>query len=64
MNAPFHFDPASDAATTPLDQIDVSDPRLYQNDIYYSYFERLRREEPVTLPRERDVRLVLVGDKV
>jgi hypothetical protein len=45
MNAPFHFDPASDAATTPLDRIDVSDPRLYQNDIYYSYFERLGRED-------------------
>jgi cytochrome P450 len=30
-----------------LDQIDVSDPKLYQNDIYYPYFERLRREEPV-----------------
>jgi cytochrome P450 len=47
MNAPVHFDPASDAATTPLDLIDVSDPRLYQTDIYYPYFERLRREEPV-----------------
>jgi cytochrome P450 len=47
MNAPVHFDPASDAYTTPLDQIDVSDPRLFQEDIYYSYFERLRREDPV-----------------
>ncbi|WP_428537820.1 cytochrome P450 [Rhodopila sp.] len=47
MNAPIHFDPASDALTTPLDQIDVSDPRLYQDDVYYPYFERLRREDPV-----------------
>src|ERR1700749_3097667 len=47
MNAPVHFDPTSDAYTTPLDQIDVSDPRLYQQDIYYPYFERLRREAPV-----------------
>jgi hypothetical protein len=47
MNAPVHFDSASDAATAPLDLIDVSDPRLYQNDIYYPYFERLRREDPV-----------------
>ena len=47
MNAPVHFDPASDACTTPLDQIDVSDPRLYQDDIYHPYFERLRREDPV-----------------
>ena len=47
MNAPVHFDPASDAGTTPLDQIDVSDPRLFQDDIYHPYFERLRREDPV-----------------
>jgi cytochrome P450 len=47
MNAPVHFDPASDARATPLDQIDVSNPRLYQDDIYHPYFERLRREDPV-----------------
>ena len=47
MNAPVHFDPASDAYTTPLDQIDVSDPKLFQEDIYYPYFARLRREDPV-----------------
>ena len=47
MNAPVHFDPASDACSKPLDQIDVSDPRLYQDDIYHPYFERLRREDPV-----------------
>lgn len=47
MNAPIHFDPASDALTTPLDQIDVSDPRLFQDDVYYPYFARLRREDPV-----------------
>jgi cytochrome P450 len=47
MNAPVHLDPASDAFSMPLDQIDVSDPKLYQQDIYYPYFERLRREDPV-----------------
>jgi cytochrome P450 len=52
MNAPVHFDPASDAYTTPLDQIDVSDPRLFQDDIYYPYFERLRREAPVHYRRD------------
>jgi len=36
-----------DAASIPLDKIDVSDPQLYQDDTYYSYFERLRREDPV-----------------
>ena len=39
--------PPRTPTTTPLDQIDVSDPRLYQDDIYYPYFERLRREDPV-----------------
>jgi cytochrome P450 len=47
MNAPVHFDPVADAYTTPLDQIDVSDPRLFQDDVYYPYFERLRRDDPV-----------------
>jgi cytochrome P450 len=47
MNAPVHFEPSSDAFAMPLDQIDVSDPRLYQEDIYYPYFARLRREDPV-----------------
>src|SRR3954464_15076157 len=47
VNAPVHFDPVADAWSLPLDQIDVSNPRLYQDDIYYPYFERLRREDPV-----------------
>ena len=47
MNAPVHFDPASDAFNTPLDRLDVSNPRLFQDDIYHPYFERLRREDPV-----------------
>ncbi|MBV8869846.1 MAG: hypothetical protein JOY65_10575, partial [Acetobacteraceae bacterium] len=47
MNAPVQFDPVEDAASTPLDQIDVSDPRLYQDDIWQPYFARLRREAPV-----------------
>ncbi len=52
MNAPVHFDPASDAYTTPLDQIDVSNPRLFQDDVYHPYFERLRREDPVHYRRD------------
>src|SRR5689334_18617976 len=47
MNAPVHFDPTEEAYSLRLEQIDVSDPRLYQNDIWYPYFERLRREDPV-----------------
>ena len=52
MNAPVHFDPTSDAYATPLDQIDVSDPRLFQDDLYHPYFERLRREDPVHYRRD------------
>jgi len=36
-----------DAFSVPLEQIDVSDPQLYQDDTWYPYFERLRREDPV-----------------
>jgi len=44
MNAPVSID---DAWTTPLDQIDVSQPRLYQDDTWEGYFARLRRDDPV-----------------
>ncbi len=47
MNAPVNVDPREDAYALPLDKIDVSQPRLYQDDIWYPYFERLRREDPV-----------------
>jgi cytochrome P450 len=48
MNAPLDapFDEA-EVANIPLDAMDVSDPRLYQDDLYYPYFARLRREDPV-----------------
>jgi cytochrome P450 len=35
------------ADSIPLDSIDVSDPRLYQDDVWYPYFARLRHEDPV-----------------
>ncbi len=47
MNAPVSYDPASEAWSLPLDKIDVSDPQLYQDDTWYPYFERLRRDDPV-----------------
>jgi cytochrome P450 len=47
MNAPVQIDPASPAYTMKLDQLDVSDPKLYQDDAWHPYFERLRREAPV-----------------
>jgi len=43
MNAPFH----PDVMSMPLEAIDVSDPKLYQQDSYFPYFARLRREDPV-----------------
>jgi cytochrome P450 len=36
-----------DALTTALDKIDVSDARLYEQDAWRPYFERLRKEDPV-----------------
>ena len=41
-----------DAYPMPLEAIDVSDPQLYQDDTWYPYFERLRREAPVHWCRE------------
>ncbi len=42
-----HSGPIPDAGTVPIDQLDVSDPRLFQNDSWQPYFARLRREDPV-----------------
>ncbi|SCW84950.1 Cytochrome P450 [Sphingobium faniae] len=36
-----------DPQSIPIDQIDVSDPKLYQEDAHWPLFERLRREDPV-----------------
>jgi cytochrome P450 len=47
MNAPVPIDTSSPAYSLPLDHFDTSDPALYQNDLWYPYFERLRREAPV-----------------
>jgi cytochrome P450 len=38
---------AADAYALPLDRIDVSNPKLYQDDVWQPYFERLRRDDPV-----------------
>ena len=37
------------AFSAPLDQIDVSNPKLFQDDTIGHYFERLRRDDPVHL---------------
>jgi cytochrome P450 len=36
-----------EAYSIPLDKIDVSDPGLYQDDVWHPYFARLREEDPV-----------------
>ena len=52
MNAPVDFDHRQHAATLPLDAIDVSDPRLYYDDAWRPYFDRLRREDPVHFTKD------------
>jgi cytochrome P450 len=47
MNAPVSPDVLGDPWTIPLDQIDVSDSRLFQNDVWPDWFARLRRDDPV-----------------
>jgi cytochrome P450 len=36
-----------DPYAIPLDEIDVSDPSLFQTDSHFPFFERLRKEAPV-----------------
>ncbi len=55
MNASVDFDPVKDAFTKPLDKIDVSDPALFQNDIWEPYFARLRRDAPVHFQAEAEL---------
>src|ERR1700761_759217 len=47
MNAPVDLDHRALAYSMPLDKFDVSDPRLYYDDVWQPYFERLRREAPI-----------------
>ncbi len=47
MKAPEAADHAALAETVPLDEIDVSNPALYQEDVWQPYFRRMRREAPV-----------------
>jgi cytochrome P450 len=46
------LDHAALADQIPLDHIDVSDPKLYQQDVWQHYFRRLRREAPVHYCKE------------
>ncbi|MCY3731961.1 MAG: cytochrome P450 [Rhodospirillaceae bacterium] len=45
-----HFVP--DPHTIPLEDIDLSDPHIFQQDAHWAYFERLRAEDPVHYCRD------------
>jgi cytochrome P450 len=76
MNAPVAIDHATQAATMPLDRFDVSNPALFQDDVWEPYFRRLRLEEPVhycaesrfgpywSITRYKDIMAVEVNHKV
>jgi cytochrome P450 len=52
LKAPEAVDHAALAETMPLDEFDVSNPKLYQDDVWQPYFRRLRREAPVHYCKE------------
>jgi cytochrome P450 len=52
MSPPLDDAVHSAASTVSLDAIDVSDPQIYQDDTWYGYFARLRREDPVHYVRD------------
>ena len=47
-------DARAEALATPLDQINVARPELFQSGVHWAYFERLRREAPVHYCREHE----------
>ncbi len=55
MDASVAVDHAALAEEIPLDRIDVSDPALYQHDVWQHYFRRLRRDAPVHYCKESPV---------
>ena len=52
MSPPLDDAVHSAASSVPLDAIDVSNPQIYQDDTWYPYFARLRREDPVHYVRD------------
>ena len=43
-----------DARDIPLEEINVADPRLFQKDAHWDFFERLRKEDPVHLNQDEE----------
>ncbi len=52
VSAPAAVDHAALAEAMPLDEFNVSDPKLFQQDVWQPYFRRLRREAPVHYCKE------------
>jgi cytochrome P450 len=52
MSPPLDDAVQSAASRVSLDAIDISDPQIYQDDTWYPYFARLRRDDPVHYVRE------------
>ena len=52
VSAPEAVDHAALAEAMPLDEFNVSDPKLFQQDVWQPYFSRLRREAPVHYCKE------------
>ena len=52
VSAPEAVDHAALAEAMPLDGFNVSDPKLFQQDIWQPYFRRLRRDAPVHYCKE------------
>jgi cytochrome P450 len=52
MNAPVSTSALDDPWTIPLDRIDPSDARLFQDDVWPDWFARLRRDDPVHFTAE------------
>ena len=51
----------TDPATVSVEEIDVSDPTLYQTDGWRPWFSRLRAEDPVHWSEKRNFRGLLVS---
>ena len=50
MNTPTHptaLNASEDLASYPLDELDISLPRRFQDNSFWGFFERMRREDPV-----------------
>ena len=64
MNAPVNIDLKARATSLPLENLDPSDPRLYYEDVWQPYFERLRREAPVHSCHGQPIRPILVRRQI